>query len=455
MKKVSRRALAALVLAAVLLGGTGLFTGQYFVKGADWAAFPGNPHVYENGVLHNAVVKDAQGETLLTLSGERIYAADAVTRKAFLHLLGDRSGNIPSPILQEYRTELTGYNSVFGTYGSEKDPSELQLTLSSAVQKKAFSLLNGRKGTIAVYNYVNGEILCAVSSPAFDPDDVPDIAEDTAGQYDGIYVNRFTGSVYVPGSIFKLVTAACALDTMPDTLLTRKFNCDGALEVGEDVVTCKGVHGEITLREALAKSCNCAFGELSMELGTDVMNNYVNKIGLTQTFAADGVQIQAGRFDLQDVDPVDLAWSGIGQHTVMVNPYSFLRFMGAIAGDGSAAEPHFVAKTGKYEPKTRNFTMDMDKNTTKILKEYMANNVQTVYGKENFPAVKICAKSGTAEVGEGLMPHATFAGFVDDARYPLAFVVVVENGGSGSSTCAKLTGDVLAACIEFMDLRAS
>lgn len=451
MKKVSRRTLLALLLAVILLAGTALFVVRYFTRGDEWVTFPGSPHVYTNGVLQNATVTDAEGELLLTLSGERTYASDAVVRKTTLHLLGDRSGNIYAPILDRYSPQFAGYNSFLGVYGTQNESINMVLSLRSSVQKAAYEALNGRKGTVAVYNYVNGEILCSVTNPSYDPDNIPDIASDLTEKYEGVYVNRFTNSVYVPGSIFKLVTAACALDTYGEDILTRMFSCDGTLEVSEDVVICTGNHGELTLKEALAKSCNCAFGQLAMDLGADTIQNYVNSIGLTESYETDGVQTMAGRIDLRNLRPVEVAWSGIGQHTIMVNPYSFLRFVGAIAGGGSAAKPYFVQEIGKYKAKTDVLNLGISENTAKILADFMENNVKTVYGTEYFPNLTVCAKSGTAEVGENQTPHATFAGFIRDLRYPFAFIVIVENGGSGSAVCTPIAGKVLSACLESMD----
>lgn len=448
MKKVSRRTLFALLLAAFLLAGLSLFVYRYFTQGGEWVTFAGSPHVYKNGTLQNATVTDAEGELLLTLSGERIYADDPIVRMTYLHQLGDRSGNIPSPFLHRYAPQFARYNAFSGTYVTSKDPVNMVITPRSSVQKAAFAALNGRKGTVAVYNYVNGEILCAVSAPTYDPDNIPDFEVDNAGKYDGIYVNRFTNSVYVPGSIFKLVTTACAIDTFGDEVMSKKFSCDGTLEVFDDVVSCTGNHGELTLKEALAKSCNCAFGQLSMDLGAERLQDYVNKLGLTETYDVDGLQTQASRIDLTNISAVETAWSGIGQHTIMVNPYSFLRFVGAIAGGGTAAEPYFVREIGDYTAKMDVFELEISQKTTEILADYMQNNVQTVYGTAAFPSLPICAKSGTAEVGENQTPHATFAGFIRDLQYPFAFFVIVENGGSGSEICTSIAGNVLSACVQ-------
>lgn len=91
------------------------------------------------------------------------------------------------------------------------------------------------------------------------------------------------------------------------------------------------------------------------------------------------------------------------------------------------------------------------KSTCRTLKEMMANNVSATYGQSNFGDLKICAKSGTAEVESGAQPHAWFAGFLDDADHPLSFVVLVENGGSGASVAGNIASQVLQQAVAKMD----
>jgi peptidoglycan glycosyltransferase len=93
----------------------------------------------------------------------------------------------------------------------------------------------------------------------------------------------------------------------------------------------------------------------------------------------------------------------------------------------------------------------MSRETAKTLQEYMRNNVQTKYGSQNFPGLTVCAKSGTSQLGGEEVSNAMFSGFVADEKYPLAFMVVVENGGYGSGTCVPILSKVLSACKEVMD----
>ena len=133
-----------------------------------------------------------------------------------------------------------------------------------------------------------------------------------------------------------------------------------------------------------------------------------------------------------------------------------MTFMGAIAGGGKGALPHLVERVqleGKvtYQAKTSYSGQIMSEGTARILQEYMRNNVSSVYGDQHFHGMSVCAKSGTSQLGGGQKSNAMFAGFVMDEEYPLAFIVVVENGGYGSSTCVPILSKVLKVCKTVMD----
>ena len=131
-------------------------------------------------------------------------------------------------------------------------------------------------------------------------------------------------------------------------------------------------------------------------------------------------------------------------------------FVGAIANDGVLVEPHFVSQITvgsktTYEAQAVVSGRIMTSQTAATLQELMRNNVVTKYGADNFPGLTVCAKSGTAEVGGEKKPNAMFAGFIADEEYPLAFIVAIEDAGSGRQTCVPILSEVLAACKEFLD----
>lgn len=449
MKKVSGRAIFPLILAIVLLAGTVLLCVRYFAKADEWVTFSGSPHVYTGVNLDGGVVTDRDGTLLLDSTDGRTYSADAVTRTATMHLLGDRYGYIQAPLLGSFADDMIGFDKINGLYGAEGTEANAALTLSAAAQTAAYQALGNYHGTVGVYNYKTGEILCAVTSPSYDPDNMPDVDADTSGAYDGVYVNRFFQAAYTPGSIFKIVTLAAAIETVPDWE-NLTFTCEGKTIIGGQEIICEGVHGTITLKQALAHSCNVAFGELAGKVGTKALMEYAEKLGLSESFECDGIPVKAGTVDLKDADAGDLAWAGIGQYTDQVNALTFMRAMGRIAGGGTGAEPYLMAKITRgektaYEAKTETSSRALTAETAAKLTEYLRNNVATMYGDGQFGGLNVCAKSGTAE-HEGETADAMFAGFCVDENCPLAFVVFVENGGSGSAVAAPIAAKVLQVC---------
>ena len=455
MNSIAKRTYFAMALACVLLFGLATFLVRYVLYAGEWVTYPGSPHVYStSGSLNIGTVTDRSGTVLLDTTDGRDYAKDAAVRKATVHLLGDREGNIPSVILNRYAEKLVGFDLLNGTYSLAQGQGACELTISAQVQSIALQALNGRKGTVGVYNYKTGEILCAVSSPTYDPDNVPDIANDTTGAYDGAYVNRFFNTSYTPGSIFKILTTAAAIETIPD-IDEQTFTCNGTVIVGGETITCEGVHNSISFKDAFAHSCNCAYADISTQLGAKTLTKYTEQAGVMDSLTVDGLHTAEGNFDLSDDSANNVAWAGIGQHLDMINPCQYMTFMGAIANGGTAAEPYLVASArcgtdSRYTADTKMTDRVMQTSTAAKLEEMMAYNVQNVYGAWNFPSVKVCAKSGTAETGAGQTPNAMFAGFVADEEYPLAFIVVVENGGSGSAVAGPIAGTVLQACINVM-----
>ena len=438
------------ILSVIVIVGIAAFVVQYFVKADTWVTFPGSPHVYSGGNISTGSVRDRDGLLVLTNGERREYADDAMTRMATMHLLGDRYGYIEAPLINTYADKLLDYNSITGVYTTSETGNVLNLTLSAKACVTALEGLGNRKGTVGVYNYKTGEILCMVSSGTYDPDDMPDMETiESYDYYEGVFLNRFTRSVYVPGSIFKLITAAAAIDNIPD-VFDRSFYCEQETIIGGEYITCEQYHGGISFGTGLVKSCNIVFGELAVELGPEILTRYAEAAGVNSAVSFDGTTVAEGNFDLSGAGDNDVAWAGIGQHTDLINPCQFMTFVGSIAAGGQAASPYVVdsVETPSGE-KVYEAQRTMSESTAAALTEMMRNDVVQNYGTYSFPDVYVCAKSGTAEVGDG-EPNAMFAGFVQDEDYPLAFIVIVENAGSGSAVCTSIAGDVLYACMESM-----
>lgn len=455
MKKISGRTIFTTLLSLLVVIGMLLFVVQYFVKAGDWVTFQGSPHVYSGGNISTGSIRDREGVMVLTNGESRQYSDDEMIRKATIHLLGDRYGYIEAPLINAYADKLLDYNTITGTYNTSETGNIMNLTLSANACVTALNALGERKGTVGVYNYETGEILCMVSSGTYDPDNMPSTETiESDDYYEGVYLNRFTRATYVPGSIFKLITAAAAIDNIPD-VFNRTFRCEQQTIIGGEYVTCEQYHGDISFGTGLVKSCNIVFGELAVELGADTLTKYAEAAGINSSLTFDGTKTAAGNFNLSGAGEASIAWAGIGQYTNLINPCQFMTFVGSIAAGGQAASPYVVDSVETpegikvYSADQKMLERTMSQDTAETLTEMMREDVVSNYGTYHFPDVYVCAKSGTAEI-DGEAPNAMFAGFVQDSQYPLAFIVIVENAGSGSEVCASIAGDVLAACMESM-----
>ena len=448
MKKIERRAVVCTVLALLLAAGLGFFLGRYFLEGGSWASSAFTRHLYDtNGVLAAGTVLDRDGDVLSEVkNGKRTYYENETVRKATLHAVGDLQGSIGTGALNAFADKLTGYSLLNGAFGAERG-SELYLTIDARYNYEAYQALNGHAGTVAVYNYKTGEVLCMVSAPSYDPLHVPADIE-TNDRYEGAYLNRFLSSTFTPGSVYKTVTLAAALEEIPD-IQDRTWTCQGSVQIGDETIICSGTHGEQHIGDAFANSCNVAFAQIAVELGADTLRKYTEKAGLTDSYSVDGLPTAKGSFSWEKITDGSLGWAGVGQYKDQVNPCALMVYMGAIANGGKAAQPYLIQKTvnslglPSLPHLTRETGTLVSGKTADILADMMADNVEKTYGTKRFPNMELCAKSGTAEVGEGQTPHAWFAGFLRNEDAPYAFVVLVENGGGGSSVAGTVAGRVL------------
>ena len=338
MKKIEQRAVVCGILALLLAAGLGVFLVRYLLNGGDWASSAFNRHLYNtDGQLVVGTVLDRDGDVLSAgEDGKRTYYKDETVRKATLHAVGDLQGNIGTGALNAFADKLTGYNLLNGAFGADRG-SELYLTIDARYNYEAYQALNGHSGTVVVYNYKTGEILCMVSAPSYDPLHVPKDIE-TNDRYKGAYLNRFLSSTFTPGSVYKTVTLAAALEQLPD-IENRTWTCTGSVQIGDETIICSGTHGEQHIGDAFANSCNVAFAQMAEELGADTLKKYTEKAGLTDSYSINGLPTAKSTFDFNGITDGQLGWAGVGQYKDQVNPCSLMVYMGAVANGGKAAKP--------------------------------------------------------------------------------------------------------------------
>ena len=426
MKKIRSRAVFVLLLAFAVLVGTGYYVQSEYLHGRKWALYFS---VFNSG--SEGAIYDRNGKELASFNGsENTFQPDQYTRIANYHVTGDYFGRTGTGILSRFWSDAQNYDFIRGT--THSTVSSLTLTVDSDLNNKCFECLsvNG-KGAVMILNYRTGEILALVSTPSVDPID------NESEPPDGAYVNRALSATYIPGSTFKLITSACAIENIPD-LDSRRFQCYGEEDIAGVKITCETMHGSQTFAEALANSCNCVFAQITVELGFSRMYKYVSDYGFLDGHTINGIYTSAGNYLTEYVGDPELAWSGIGQSVDQVCPFSMLRYVAAIANDGVLVEPTYLLN----DPDQTSQQL-VAPATAQKLQQLMRNNVATHYeGDVRFPGLDLCAKTGTAEIGTGAS-HSWFTGFLQDEAHPYAFVAVVEEGGYGLWTAGLMMNEIL------------
>ena len=431
MKKIHSRAISVFLIAALVTALLGYFVKEDYLHGRRWAmTFSGFDPEASGELL------DCDGRVLAAFSkGSKTFSDDLLTRVANYHVTGDYLGMSGTGVLTRFWGSAQDYDFIHGTTTLKQ--STIRLSVDAEINNYAYSLLSAAgKGTIMIMNYRTGEVLCLVSSPSADPAYITSEPEDSA------YVNRALSATYTPGSTFKLITSAAAIESLSD-LDELRFDCTGEYDIAGIKITCEEPHGRQGFEQALANSCNCAFAQITVNIGQRRMVQHVTDYGFLSGHTIDGIYTSAGNYPTEFVGDPELAWSGIGQSTDQVCPYTMLRYVAAIANGGILPEPTFRA--GGVHGRA---TLLLLPETAQRLQQLMRNNVVSHYeAYVPFPGLALCAKTGTAETGSGTS-HSWFTGFLQDEEHPYAFVAIVEEGGYGLWTAGIMISEVLQRMVQ-------
>ncbi len=455
MNKIRNRSLIVWLLVIAFIGGMIYFSVSLITNADVWASKPQNAHLGTDGMGEAGTITDRNGDILAySENGGRYYSSDESTRRALLHTIGDEGRSIGGAVQNVYRSELSGFSFIFGlglpdglTFGRN-----IRLTIDSEISRTAYEALGYNRGAVFVYNYKTGEIIAKVSTPTYDPENIPDIEGND--EYEGVYVDRSINATYPPGSTFKLVTSAAALENMSEEELdSRTYSCTGSDTIGGNTVTCYEAHGEENFKEALAHSCNCYFAQLAVDLGADKMTKQANKMGFNKSVSIGDIDTAESKYDVSDADLNELGWSGVGQYTDLASPMTMAVISGAIANGGTPVMPYLVSQVSlpfgiPTLPKSgRSGSRMLSSENADTLSDMMRYTVENEYYGGGFNG-EVCAKTGTAEVGGGKTAHAWVTGFSRDENCPLAFAVIVEHGDSGYWAALPVAAQVMNKAAE-------
>lgn len=371
-----------------------------------------------------------------------------------------------SALESSYSAELAGQDSsqflsrlIDLASGASPKGGTIETTISAKAQKAAWKALAGRKGAVVAIDYTTGAVKALVTSPSYNPNKLAthDLNASTKAwdqlnsDPDKPMANRATREIYPPGSTFKLVTAAAALENgmTSDSMINA-----GTYKLPGSTKRLPGcTSGEITLTQALQTSCNPAFARLGVKVGDAALREQAEKFGFGTKFLTD-VGAAASRFP-DELDPAQTAMSAIGEYEVAATPIQMAMVSAAIANGGVAMEPYVVKRvldsdlrvTKQTTPTKRGQAISAT--SAAELREMMVKVVESGTGRRaQIPGVTVGGKTGTANSDNKRKPYAWFTAWADDPS--VAVCVFVEDAEISANEIAggRVSAPIAKAVIE-------
>ena len=330
------------------------------------------------------------------------------------------------------------------------------LTLDLELQRAAEEALGERAGAAVAMDPWTGEILALASRPSYDPNMF--VGALTPAEWvmlsgpESPQHNRATTSQYPPGSVFKIVTAAAALEAGKADLQSR-FWCGGAFRIGGWSLRCwrRQGHGTLDFLHGFAQSCNVMFATLGQRVGPEGLAamaerfGFGDRCGIDLPEEVDGlVPTSAWKREARGEPwyPGDTCQMAIGQGDCLVTPLQVARAFAVVANGGALVQPYLIARVegeGEYVPPMERRPLGLRPETIAALRA----GVEAVVAPGGTatriatPEYRIAGKTGTAQAPGG-DPHAWFAGYAPAEKPKLVVVVVIDRGGAGSSVAAPV-----------------
>ena len=458
-KKNIKTALIIFLIMLFLLGG---YMGYaLFFYGERWFSSPYNTRVRIHSQEPKIILGDIldRNDTLLVTTKEdstRGYFRQYSNQSHYgAHVIGFHTESGRSGAEAHYVKYLMGYNNnIFEriyqkAFLSQERGNNIVLTIDIQLSEYIASLLGGSKGSVVLMNPKTGEILSMVSSPSFDPNNMKDIKTDNL-------LNRSVQGLYPPGSIFKTVVLADALESIDD-IDTWTFNCIGSLDVQGKKISCYGgqAHGELDISNAMIHSCNGAFAQLGINMGWQSILKKSGEFGFNKDFLLEDLRVEMSRLNLNKASTdIDIGWTSVGQGTTLVTPMHMAMMISSIANDGIMMEPKLlhsvIGRRGRVlkELEPKKFLKVLEPEDAVSIKQIMTRVVTEGTGRaSNVGGLSVAGKTGTAEVKSekdpNAHPHAWFIGFAPAENPTLAIAVIVENSGTGGKVAAPIAGKIL------------
>jgi penicillin-binding protein A len=429
--------------------------------------------------IPRGVIKASDGTVLARSVAEgrgsrRIFTRTYPSGPLFSHAVGYSFISRGRAGLEQSRNDaLSGEESEFDDIFSQlrekrREGQDVTLTLDPRGQRAALAALGGRRGSVVALEPSTGRVRVMVSLPEFDPNDIPERYSELNRDPLSPLVNRATQSRYPPGSTFKVVTAAAALDSgkyRPETIV------DGSSprEVSGVPLANSGGQdfGPISLTDALTNSVNTVWAQVGESIGRDTLQEYMSRFGFNQDppldypdaqMSASGVRDAKGRL-LDGDGGFDVGRVAIGQGgaegAILVTPLQMAMVAGAVGNRGVLMRPRLaervVAKDGRVRDRIEpdEVSRVMSPRAAGQLIQMMGRVVEEGTGTAAaLSNIRVGGKTGTAEVDNATANQAWFIGFAPLDRPRMAIAVTIERTqGQGGTDAAPVAQKVLTSML--------
>ena len=359
---------------------------------------------------------------------------------------------------ESYANWHDAFNSLAGVDASGND---VVLTINSRIQAAAEAALEGRVGAIVVLDPKTGAVLAKASSPTYSNDQLTDLLAN--GGENAPLFDRTTQALYTPGSTFKVVTLAAALESGVATL-DSVYAAPASIEIGGGQVTNYNMadYGELDLRTAFAYSSNTVFGQLATQIGAEALVATARAFGYGSSVGVGFTTVASLMPDPAEMTEWETAWAGagqpVGQHESPAGPQSTVMqnamVAAAIANGGVLMEPYVVQgvtdANGSYISTTQPHALGQTCSAA-VAEQVGSAMLSTVSEGTGAAAaiagVDVAGKTGTAETS-GEQPDAWFIGYAPYETPVAAIAVVIEDDGEHTAT--NVAGDVLQTCVDVL-----
>lgn len=360
--------------------------------------------------------------------------------------------------------------------GEQPAGAAVQLSINPAAQQAAWDGLGEMRGAVVALDPETGAILAMVSKPSYDPnrfamhddDEIISNYNELLNDPEGPLQNRaIAGNLNPPGSVFKVVVAAAALEhgiVKPDTPLDNptewKLPGTNSTVYNPNHGAKCGNGDKTTLRQALELSCNIPFAQLAVKLGDERLRETAQGFGFNASFDVP-MAATASVYPTQALDDPQTGLTGFGQYEVRATPLQMAMVSGALANEGEVMNPTVVDRvltsnlSELQGPQISSFSNAVSPETAQqvgdMMKGSVANGAAT---NAQIPGVEVAGKTGTAENGEDEPYSLWFTGFAEVDGKKVAVAVVIEDGGgqgqsgTGNGLAAAIGADVIKAVLE-------